>query len=148
VDAGDGGLGDEGVAGPGGLHLGGGDLVLGGVPGFGFEPAVAAEHPLEVDEGVGEGALGGGGGAVLGGELGFEGLELGGALVPDDDAGAIETGFQGVAAGDGLALGGARAGTFLCVLTVGLDLLFGRHKNGTGRTRMDPPLTAMTVTRS
>ena len=128
VDAGDGGLGDEGVAGPGGAHLVGSELVLGGVPGFGFEPAVSAEHPFEVGEGVDEGALGGGGGAVFGGELGFEGLELGGALVPDDDAGAVEAGFEGVAAGDGLALGGARAGAFLCVQAVGLDLLVGRHK--------------------
>jgi hypothetical protein len=76
VDAGDGGLGDERVAGPSGLHLGGGELVLGGVPGFCLEPAIAAEHPLEVDEGVDEGALGRGGGPVLGGELRFEGLEL------------------------------------------------------------------------
>ena len=126
VDAGDGGLVHEGVAGPGFLALVVGHAVEGGAPDFGLEPAIAAEEPLVVDEGVHEGALGGSLGGVLGGEGGFERFELVGALLPDDDALAVEAGFQGVAAGSGLALDGARAGGELRVAAVGRELFFGK----------------------
>src|SRR6185369_3787759 len=102
---------------------------------------------LVVDEGVDEGALGGGRGEVLGGVGGFEVLEDGGELLSDDDAAAVEAGFQGVAAGSGLALNGAWAGGELCVAAVGRDLLFGRHKMRTGRPGWAAPLVSLRAIR-
>jgi hypothetical protein len=127
MDAGDGGLVDEGVAGPGGVHLVHGEVLAGGVPGFGFDPAVAAEHPFEVDEGVDEGALAGGGGLEFVGVSGFEGGEFFGGLGADDDAAAVEAGLDGVLGGGGLSLGGAGAGGLLRIAAIRFDLGFGRH---------------------
>src|SRR5436190_519357 len=74
-----------------------GEALVYGTPDFGFEPAVAAEEPLIVDEGIDEGALGGSEGAVLEGELGFEPDEVVVVLVGDDDAFGVEAGFERVA---------------------------------------------------
>jgi hypothetical protein len=139
VDAGDGGLVDEGIAGPGFLALLGGHAVHGGAPDFCLQPTIAAEEPLVVNEGVDQGALGGGRRSVLRGEGCFEVVELGGVLLRDDDATTIEAGFQGVAAGGGLALGGARAGGELRVAAVRRGLLFSRHKMRTGQIFWDLP---------
>ena len=128
VDAGDGGLVHEGVAAPGFAALVVGHAVEGGAPDFGFDPAVAAEEPFIMDEGIDEGAFGGSSRGVLGGEGGFESLELSSALLADDDAVAVEARFEGVPAGRGLALDGAWAGGELGVAAVGRDLFFGRHK--------------------
>jgi hypothetical protein len=141
VEAADGGLVDEGVAGPAfALAVVAEETFFGGSPDVGFDPAVAAEEPLVVDEGIEEGALGRGGGNVLVGERRFEGFEFGGVLVPYDHGIAVEAGFQGVAAGCGLALDGARAGGELGVAAVGRELFFGCHKSERGLTAVNVAL--------
>ena len=56
-----------------------------------------------------------------------EGAEFRGIFAGDDLGAGVEAGFEGIAAGGGLALGGAWAGGFLGVLAVGGGLLGGAH---------------------
>ncbi len=60
--------------------------------------------------------------------FGGEGLEFGGVFAADDLRFGVKAGFNGVEAGDGLALDGAWAGGVLRVEAIGLDLLNGGHK--------------------
>jgi hypothetical protein len=56
---------------------------------------------------------------------------LRGVFAFDDLGSGVEAGFKGVGTGGGgLAFGGARIGGFLCVETVGGDLLGGAHLPG------------------
>ena len=128
VEAGDVGLFVVAVAVGRGFELLGGAIPAACHPEVGFEPTVAAEEPLVVNDGIDEGALGGRGGLMLGGEHGFEMGELGGKLVGDDHAGGVESGAERVPAGRGFAFGRARTGGALGVAAVGRDLFFGGHK--------------------
>jgi hypothetical protein len=123
VEAGDGGIVGVGVADGGYVrHLTAAEALDCDLPDFGFDPAETAEHPLAVNELIDERALGGGGGVVLGGELGFELFEFGAEFGADDDALRVESGLERVLAGAGLALDGAGSGAALCVAAVGREL--------------------------
>jgi hypothetical protein len=101
----------------------------------GFEEAQAAELPLGVGQGVDEfGFLG------IGGTVGVaERLDQGGAglgiFVGEEIELGIEAGFEGVAAGDGFAFGRARAGGFLGVAAIGLNLFVRCHADSDGSRR-------------
>jgi hypothetical protein len=125
VEAGDGGIVGVGVADGGDVrHRAAAEALHGDLPDFGFDPAETAEHPLAVNQLVNERALGGGGGTVFGGELGFELFELGTELGADDDALRIESGLERVLAGADSALDGAGSGAALCVAAIGRELFF------------------------
>jgi hypothetical protein len=89
------------------------------VPDFGVGERIAAKEPLGIDEGGDEERLLGSGGFPAEEVLAGEGAEFGGVFAGDDLGAGIEAGFEGVGTGGGLALGGARAGGFLGVATIG-----------------------------
>jgi hypothetical protein len=97
------------------------------LPELGLADAETAEEPFGVDEGVYQHALFGGGGveAVVIFEL--KGSETAGGFAADDLRCGIDTGFQGIHGGAGLALGGARSRGFARVEAIGLDLFLGCH---------------------
>ena len=71
---------------------------------LGFQPAVAAKEPFVIDEGIDEGALGGGGGSVLGCEGGLEDMEMLDVFPSDEHAVGVEAGLRALRR-RGLALG-------------------------------------------
>jgi hypothetical protein len=118
VEVGAGGI-DEVFLGAPGLHAVFPDL------GLGF--AEAAELPLGGYHGIDEEALLWGGGLkalVLVKDEGFEDV---GVLARDDVGTGVNAGFQGIEAGNGLALIGAGAGGVLGVAAVSLNLKDSRH---------------------
>lgn len=80
------------------------------LPELGLDFAEAAEEPVGMDEGIDELALFGGSRAealvVLDGEV----FKDGGVLAANDGGLSVDAGFEGIEAGDGLALDGAGAG--------------------------------------
>jgi hypothetical protein len=112
-----------------------------GVPGFqfltkvreaqveqaGFDAAQALEAPGGHDYLVDEQVFGGAGGLVLGLESFESFLELFLILVGEDCGFGGEAVTQSVEADGGASLGSARAGAFLGVLPVGVDLSLGGH---------------------
>jgi hypothetical protein len=92
------------------------------LPDFGFGTVEAAEEPVVGDEEVDEGAGLRGGGAPMVIVVGGKGVEGLGAFTANDVGFGVDAGFESVHAGDGFALDGARAGGFLSVEAVGLDL--------------------------
>ena len=90
-------------------------------------PVEPAEQPLGADQGIDEqAAFGGGAGEALL-VFGDEGFELARIFAGNDVGFGVNAGFQGIETGRGLALGGARAGGFLGVLTIRLVLFVCSH---------------------
>src|SRR5208282_181732 len=56
--------------------------------------------------------------------------EFGGVGIGREELAGGHAVYEAVAAGDGFALGGARAGTFVGVLAIGVHLRFGGHGMG------------------
>src|SRR5262249_11529887 len=83
--------------------------------------------PFALDHGVYVEALERGGGGTLGVIIGDESGERLGVLVGDEERPGVNAGFEGIAGGPGAAFGGARAGGFLGVATVGFGLIGGGH---------------------
>ena len=100
------------------------DLVLGG-----FEELAAVGAPEGGDHVAAEALFERVVGLEVVEEGGAEGLEFPGVLEGDDQHPAGEAVLDGVPADAGLALGGARSGGLLCVLTVCCLLTFGTHAN-------------------
>ena len=76
------------------------------VPDLGVGEAIAAQQPIAIDEGGDEKALFRSGGLPAG-KIGVgEGTEFGGIFARDDLGPGIETGFEGVGTGGGLAPNG------------------------------------------
>ena len=103
-----------------------GHVVLVG-PHFGFGAVEAAEKPLAADEVVEEAACFGGGRMVELVILVDEELEVGAFLVGEEEGLGVESGFEGVPGGDGLARGRGRAGGFQGVAAVGFYLAASGH---------------------
>jgi len=86
----------------------------------GLDAIIAAAHPDGADDGFEQVGFDGVDGVellfVLGGEL----IEFGGIFAGDDHGLCGDAELEGVAAGDGLALDGARPGGKLCVGAVGM----------------------------
>lgn len=97
-------------------------------PEVGFGLAEAAEEPLAIDESIDQEALLRGGGLPTLLVFGGEGIEFGGVLAANDLRFGVNAGFEGVEAGDSLALDGSWAGGVLRVEAIGLNLLCGGHK--------------------
>ena len=76
----------------------------------GFDGAEAAKEPFIIDENIDERALLGGAGLEAVDVLGGEGGEFLGGFAFDDLGAGINAGFEGIEAGNGLALDRARAG--------------------------------------
>ena len=91
------------------------------------EEAVAAEEPIVLNEDIDEEALDDAEGLELVVVLGGEGGEGGGVFAGAAFVAGVDAGFGGIEAGDGFALGGARAGGELGVGAIGLDLFLGGH---------------------
>jgi hypothetical protein len=83
------------------------------LPELSLADAEAAEEPFSVDEGVDEHTLFGSGGVEAIVIFGLEGFEVGGFFAADDFGFRVDAGFEGIHAGSGLALRGARSGGFL-----------------------------------
>ena len=96
-------------------------------PELGFGAGEAALEPLGTDQGIDEAALAGVGGPVLFVVGGGEGFECGGVFAANDLRLGVDAGLERVHAGDGFALGRARAGGFPGVPAVGVDLLERGH---------------------
>jgi hypothetical protein len=109
LEAGEGAVGEaEGMA-DGGILVEYGDLIHLVAIDLGFGDAEAAESPGGADQDVDQVALLRDGGAVALEVLIEEGLEMGGIFAGNDEGLGVDAGFQGVHAGTGLALSGARA---------------------------------------
>jgi len=78
--------------------------------------------PLGGDEGIDQGAHFGSGGLVAVVIFGGEKIQSRGVFAADDLGFGVNAGFQGIEADSGFALGRARAGGFLRVEAIGLDL--------------------------
>jgi hypothetical protein len=59
--------------------------------------------------------------------FGDESFEIGLIFHTDEEGLRVNPGFEGIAAGDGLAFGGARPSGFLGVTTIGFDLFESGH---------------------
>ena len=94
-------------------------------PEVGFDAAEAALGPLGGDESIDESALIVVGGVEAEEECRGEGCECGGVFVVDDFRMGVDAGFQGVERGDGFAFGGSRAGGFLGVEAISVELGLG-----------------------
>jgi len=101
--------------------------VGGALPEARFDAAEAAEEPFGVDQGVDAHALDGRGGVVVAVVFGAEGVEVFRVFAGEDGGVGVDAGLQGIETGSGFALDGARAGGFLSVAAVGLDLLESCH---------------------
>ena len=93
----------------------------------GLDAVIAAAHPDGADDGFEEVGFDGADGVellfIVGGEL----IELGGIFAGDDHGLGGKAELEGVAAGDGLALDGARPGGQLSVGAIGVDLRGSCH---------------------
>jgi hypothetical protein len=122
----------RGAAIPGAAEFGAGDgfgVTFEAVfPELGVDALHAAELPIIADKDVDvELFLGGGGLAFPVIEVG-EALEIGGIFTADDVGSSVDAGFQGIHAGDGLALNGAGAGGFAGIAAISLNLKKRRHR--------------------
>jgi hypothetical protein len=97
------------------------------LPDLGLGFAEAAELPFGGDYGVDEVALLGGGGLKTLVIVKGEGFENVGVLARDDVGAGVNAGFEGIEAGNGLALVGAGAGGAPGVAAVRLNLKDSRH---------------------
>jgi hypothetical protein len=104
------------------------DVISRVLPERGFGAAQAAVAPFDVTERIDQRPLGKAGGEILVVALSGEFGQIVGGLVEDNRSFGVDAELQGVEAGCGLALGGARAAGFLCVKAVGGDLFLGCHK--------------------
>ena len=89
------------------------------LPHLAFDSAEAAEEPVAIDEGIDEHALFGRSGTEALVIFVGEGFELRDGFTGDGLRSGIDSGFEGVHGGVGLALDGAGSGGFLCVETIG-----------------------------
>jgi hypothetical protein len=98
------------------------------LPELGLDLTEAAEEPIGGNQGMDEDTLLRCDGleAIL--VAGGEGFEIRETLTANDERLGINAGFQGILRRGGLTLGGARAGRFLGVSTVGVGLAGGRHE--------------------
>ena len=103
--------------------------IYGLAPHVGLGIGEAFEAPGVADHGGEEDVLVRSGGLELVVVAGAEGFEVGGVFAGDDGVGGEEAVFESVEAGGGLALGGPRAGGFLSVEAVGLDLFESTHSD-------------------
>jgi hypothetical protein len=102
-------------------------------PVLGVDALHAAELPVIADEDVDvELFLDGGGLAFLVIGIG-EAQQVGGIFTADEVGARVDAGFQGIHAGNGLALNGAGAGGFAGIAAIGLDLKKRRHRKVLGR---------------
>jgi hypothetical protein len=97
------------------------------LPELGLGFAEAAELPLGGYHGIDEEALVGSGGLKAVVILDGERLEDVRVLARDDEGASVNTGFEGIEAGNGLTALGAGAGGVLGVSAIRLDLEDGRH---------------------
>jgi len=95
---------------------------------LGIDSGEAAEEPGVTDDVIDQDAFDFGLGLAIPMEPFGEGGESGGILAGDDARFSVDTGFESIHAGCGLALGGAWSGRVLRVTTVGVDLTLCRHK--------------------
>ena len=102
--------------------------VHGIFPELSLDGAAAAEEPFAIDEAVDEEALDGAVGTEAAVILGGEFVEGGLVFAADELGLGIDTGFERVPGGAGLALVGARAGRFLRVEAIGVNLFLGWHR--------------------
>jgi hypothetical protein len=79
-------------------------------PEFGIDCTEPAKQPLIADESIDEAAFFRCGWFEALVVFGDKGFQVGLVLRPDEERFRIDAGFQGIAAGDGLAFGGARPG--------------------------------------
>jgi len=86
---------------------------------LGLDGAEAADEPVAVDEGIDEEALVGGGGAEAVVVFADELLEGGPGFAADELGFGVDSGFEGVHGGAGLALVGAGSGGFFRVEAIG-----------------------------
>jgi hypothetical protein len=118
---------DEGAAGGDQIFLGA-TLMHGVLPDLGFGVAEAAELPRGGHHGVDQKEVFRRRGLEAGVVVDSEGFQ-GGRIFAGDDVGlSVDAGFEGIEAGDGLAPWGTRAGGFLRIEAVGLDLVDSGHK--------------------
>jgi len=97
-------------------------------PKLGVDALHAAELPVIADEDIdAKLLLDGGWLAFLVVEVG-EALQVRGIFTADEVGSRVDAGFQGIHAGDDLALNGAGAGGFAGIAAVGLDLKKRRHR--------------------
>ena len=97
------------------------------LPDLGLGFAEAAELPLGRYHGIEEETLLGGGGLKALVIVKGEGFEDVGVLARDDVGAGVNAGFEGIEAGNGLALLGAGAGGVLGVAAVSLNLKCSSH---------------------
>jgi hypothetical protein len=93
----------------------------------GGEEAIAAKEPIVPDEDIDEEAFDDAEGLELAVVLGGESGEIGRVFAAGGFVSGVDAGFEGVHAGDGFALFGARTGGELCVSAIGLNLFLGCH---------------------
>ena len=101
-----------------------GELVF---PNLSVDFGETAEVPVVTDESVDIVALLGGGGVEPLDVFLRERFESRAIFAADEERLRVDAGFQGILGRVELALDGARAGGFLCIETIGLDLFDGRH---------------------
>ena len=94
----------------------------------GGEEAVAAKEPIVSDEDIDEDAFDDAEGLELAVVLGGESGEGGGVFTAGGFVSGVDAGFEGVHAGDSLALFGARTGRELRVSAISLNLFLGWHR--------------------
>jgi hypothetical protein len=95
---------------------------------LGINSVEAAEEPGGADDVIDQGAFDDGLGLAILVEPFGEGGEGGGILAGDDGGRGVNSGLEGIHAGGGLALDGARAGGVLRIAAVGVNLILCRHK--------------------
>jgi hypothetical protein len=95
---------------------------VGGLPEFGLDAAEPAEEPVGIDEGVDQGALLGGSGLEAVEVLLHKVVQVGVALVEDDEGSGMHAGFEGIHAGGGFAGRGAGAGGALRIAAIRFGL--------------------------
>jgi hypothetical protein len=117
---------DEGPAGRDKIFLGA-PLMHGVLPELGLGFAEAAELPLGGYHGIDEEALLGSGGLKAVIMLDGEGFEDVRDLAGDEVGVSVNAGFEGIEAGNGLALFGAGAGGVLRVAAIRLNLTDSSH---------------------
>ena len=99
----------------------------GAVPEFALDAVVAFEVPGVADEVVNQDPVLRGFRLVLPVEGVDESVEILAGFAADDEGAGTETGFERILARNGLARSGARAGTFLGIEAIGLELFGSNH---------------------
>jgi len=126
-------------------------IEVGLVDGAELEALGAAESPVGGGEASDEHLLDDAAGLDLAGEVGDEGVEVGGVLgaiaVENDDLAGSQAVLEGVLGGAGFAFGGAGPGGPASVFAVGLKLFFGNafwHGDSPVRGAEKAPSTEIT----